>query len=143
MAANRKIFLRPSEAMQYEEGRAGAAGLMPGMNVVQNSAGEWVAGAGPSLHILREDTLQGRTVDDPYEDEDVLFMGTPKPGDRINGLLLNGENVVIGDKVFYAASGKLEKVAAEVNDGSWFTVREALDLSGVGGTDQLVAVEKD
>jgi hypothetical protein len=41
------------------------------------------------FYVLREDYLQGKTVDDAYAAGDRCFLYVPKPGDELNLLLLN------------------------------------------------------
>jgi hypothetical protein len=125
MAANRKILLRPSEAGHYEEKRAGAAGI-----IVPSADG---------YAIVREDTYQGRTVDDAYADEDVVFLYHAVKGDRANLLLTDGQTITIGEKVAFAASGKL--VAATTETDVW-VAEEELDLSSVEVGDGLLACRK-
>jgi len=52
-----------------------------------------------NLQIAKEDGLQGKTVDDAYALDDILFFVSPKSGDHINALVKSGEDIDIGDKL--------------------------------------------
>lgn len=135
MSAHRVIFLRPSETMDYEEGRVGAGGtLYPGMNAKLQSDGTYLPGAGPAIRLVREDTLQGGTVDTPKLEDDVVFMGSPVPGNRVNVMVAADQVVAIGDRLLAGADGMFT-----VNVAGELKAVEAIDLTGE--EDSLVAAE--
>lgn len=91
-----------------------------------------------------EDALQGKTVNDDYATATLVTYGLAEPGAEVQAILKAGENVAIGAKLVSAGNGKL---IAEGSVSSGVTVKqiiaiaqEALDLSGSGDVDTLLAV---
>jgi hypothetical protein len=73
--------------------------------------------------VVREDALQGKTVDDTFAVGDLIFLFIPKKGDVIQVRVLTGETIAIGGGLSANAAGKW--VAATVNSAV-----EALEASG-------------
>jgi hypothetical protein len=57
------------------------------------------------ISIVKEDALQGKTVDNAYAAGETGFYYTPLPGDHINILIKSGEAVALGDVFVIEAGG--------------------------------------
>jgi len=100
---------------KYEEGPLTTAGS-PGMNVVMTAAVEnlmrdsYAAGIPLStanhLKVLREDQLQGRSIDTAYSIGDNCFIYCAVPGDVILALVKTGETVTKAAGLSPDATGK-------------------------------------
>jgi len=112
----RKIILSSLYARR-EEGVAGAA-IRPGSlvsitgetnkrkDVVVHATAK---GFAPAL-FASHDEYQGKTIDNAYAQGDVVFMIHALPGDEINALLKDNENIAFGDFLESAgALGELQK----------------------------------
>jgi hypothetical protein len=134
-----KIVLK-GDYGQYEEGILATGAALPGMNVVRTTAAEAqkrgtyapgatlaggtaAGGAATPIKVVREDALQGKTVDDTFAVGDLIFLFIPKKGDVIQVRVLTGETIAIGGGLSANAAGKW--VAATVNSAV-----EALEASG-------------
>lgn len=105
----------------HDEGVCGSA-ILPGEAVRLAADGEYDpetlaadAAAGRGLAIATEAALnEGKTIDDAYAADDVLFFYIPLPGDHIHALVKSGEDINVGDflDVEGAGSGKFISVAA-------------------------------
>lgn len=94
---------------------------------VQSAQAEALKG---SLFIAKEDALQGKTVDDAYVQNDILFYYIPVPGDHVNALVKSGEDIDLrdllvveggGSGLFVEAAGtetKYQLQALEDSDGA-------------------------
>lgn len=78
----------------------------PGMAVTMAADGDWdpcvpaqAAALKGGLVVLKEDALQGKTIDDAYAVDDVCFLYQVEPGDEINLLVKSGEDIDVGDKL--------------------------------------------
>jgi hypothetical protein len=90
-----------------------------------------------------EDELQGNGVDDAYSAADQVQVIYPRPGDQVNAVLADGQNIAIGDKLVSAGDGTLTKYTADTGSsaGELYdqpnsiigVAMEALDLSGSSG----------
>lgn len=74
--------------------------------------------------ILKEDALQGNTVDDAYSADDLAFVAIIPPGCRFYGMVASGETIVIGDKLESAGDGTFQKLTTGV------PIAVALEASG-------------
>lgn len=142
------IVLKSSGGI-HEEGPLATAAALPGMNLVLTTAadsfrrqtytpgatpvGGTAAGAAtPMIKIVKEDALQGKTVNDTYNIGDNVFWFQPRPGDIIQVLVASGQTVVKGNGGAAIASGKW-------NVATIGTVVEFLEAStGALGADTLV-----
>lgn len=138
MAANRTILLRCSESGLFDEKRTGAAGIKPGMNVILQADNTVVVGVAAlkGFRIVRENALQGGTVDDAYASGDVCFLYLPVSGDRLNLLLKTGQNIARGAGVKFDASGQL---IADAGAGTEFIAEESVNATAAAA---LIAVRK-
>ena len=107
----------------HEEGKAAAAGILPGMVVERQSTGEMdynqpqdakAEALKVSPVIVKEDPYQGHLITTAYANGARLFLYHPENGDRLHMLVKSGENVEIGDRfvVEGGGSGLLVEVAA-------------------------------
>jgi hypothetical protein len=90
------------------------------------------------------DALQGRIKTTAYAAAELVAMNIELPGNKCQAFLKAGENVSIGDELISAGDGTL---IANGSESSGVTVAdviaiadEALDLSGSGAVDTLMAV---
>lgn len=109
---------------EHEEGILDGAAY-PGMNVVMTqdprdmerdtftAGGTDYVGTGTGdtttkapIKVLKEDALQGKTIDDAYADGDVAFIHIAKPGDVLQVLVTSGQSVVKGDGLTAQSTGK-------------------------------------
>lgn len=138
LSGNNKIVLK-GDFGQYEEGPLAAA-ASPGMNVVMTVAvrtqerdtwtpgatrvgGTAAGGAASPVTVVREDGLQGRTVNDAYALGENVFLYKPKKGDVCQVLVKAAEDVDKGEGLSAGADGMW--VAATAN-----SVCEAIEDSG-------------
>jgi len=137
---------------QNIEGPLGAA-AMPGMNMVMSGISAtqkrdtWLPGATnqvgtgtsdvPSkavVRVLKEDALQGKTVEDAYAQGDNGFIHAALPGEHLQVLVAAGQTVIKGQALSAIASGKWN---VDVLQGSV----EALEQSsGALAVDTLIPV---
>jgi hypothetical protein len=140
MAANRTILLRTSESGLFDEKVAGTTGIKPGMNVALQSDNtvDPGAAAGGVHRIARESVYAGGTVDTEYANGDTVFLYQPVPGDRLNLLLTDEQNITRGGGLKFAATGKL---VTDGGTGTEYEAEETLNLTGAAG-DALIACRK-
>lgn len=95
--------------------------------------------------VALEDELQGGGIDDDYDANSVVRVWHPKPGDQFYGLLADGEDVDIGDKLASNGDGYLKKMDGDSVEGEICGVaREARDRttsSGGGDAEERIIVE--
>jgi hypothetical protein len=124
ITAHNRIVLKASYSeggSQHEEGILAAAGS-PGMNVVMTSATERMkvhtitpgptavaaagsgAAAGP-VKLLKEDVLNGRTVDTAYAVGEQVPYHNCQPGDIVQVRVQSGQTVVKGNGASAVATG--------------------------------------
>lgn len=145
ISGKNKIVLKASfseGATESEEGILSGGPASPGMNVVLQTAaavqnrdtyapgatrvGGTAAGAAVSpVKVLKEDSLQGKTVSDAYATGDNLFIHQSKTNDVVQVLVASGQTILKGDGAFAIASGKWNGATATIN-----AVGEFLEASG-------------
>lgn len=148
-AGYQKICLKVSFGSATEDEGIASGAVSPGMNVNRTSASEsmgrhtFAAGASPvggtgigavagPVYIVKEDALQGKTIDDAYANGDNLFIHKCIPGDHILVLVAAGQNVGKNDFGQAIASGLWTRQGTNVNATVQF-------LEGSGG---LLATNK-
>ena len=96
-----QILLR-GDAENYEEGVLDTV-ASPGMALELQSDGKYdqvqstsAEAAKARVRLLREDRLQGKTVDDAYAIGDVAQMYPLRRGDRVQVLVKSGQTVAVG-----------------------------------------------
>ena len=100
-----------SDHGHHDEGIADSA-ISPGMAIelaadgkydqVQSALAEAMKREFP---IAKEDSLQGKTIDDAYAQGDRVFFWIPLPGDRANLLVKAGQNITVNDVLVVEAGG--------------------------------------
>ncbi len=105
MAVNRTIVLQGNSYGHHDEGVLDTVAT-PGMHIQVASDGKYDLSPATAaelvksaIKIVKEDALQGKTVDDAYAIGDRVFFYTPLPGDMIHCRIKTGIDLVIGDKV--------------------------------------------
>lgn len=92
------------------------AGIYPGHLVELMSTGKVRMHATEDGNVLpmfaTEDDLQGKGINDAYVADDQVQVWIPTRGDIVNAVLLDGENVAIGDFLTSAGAGELKKFDA-------------------------------
>lgn len=121
----------------HEEGKATAAGIIPGMVVERQSTGEQdynqpqaaqAAAIKQSPIVVKEDAYQGRLMTTAHLLNDRLFLYHPEAGDRLHMLVKSGEDIDVGDKLVVEGGGSgLLVEAAGTESGFHF---EAVEDSG-------------
>ena len=121
------------------EGECGAA-ASPGMAVELQADGFYdpvvsaqAAALKKSLVIVREDALQGKTVDETagaYAVGDPMQLYVPQSGDEILVLLKDGETIAVGDDIVLEGASGLFVEAAGTEAKFSAVALEALSPSG-------------
>lgn len=127
ISGNKKIVLKAGYtegAAEHEEGILVTAAY-PGQNVQMGvtaqvfQRSQWDVGntdnvgTGTSttttknpVRVLKEDSLQGKTIFDQYSAGANCFVHIAKPGDVIQVLVVTGQTINIGDGLSAASTGK-------------------------------------
>jgi len=89
------------------------AAITPGMLLELTSAGKVQAHSSAGQNLLHmfacEDELQGKSIDDNYAADDKVQVWVPGRGDQVDAILVDGQNVAIGDFLESNGDGKLKK----------------------------------
>ena len=98
-----------------ERNSAAATAIKPGTMMQRNAADAFipfptVGGVGVN-YVAREDSLQGKTIDDAYAAGNPVFAAVPVPGAVAQVLLTFGVAYAIGDILIHAGDGSLKKTA--------------------------------
>lgn len=100
------------------EGIEAAAAITPGMLLELTSAGKVqahsAAGQNALIMFACEDENQGKSIDDNYTAADKVKVWIPGRGDLVEAILVDGQNVAIGDFLESNGDGKLKKHVADV-----------------------------
>lgn len=123
---------------RQEEGNAGEAGILPGMLVMLNTAGNIVShdeeGGWAECAFAVEDALRGRTISDAYIINNILTYLLPVKGAEVYALLRDGQDISIGEKLISNGDGTLvsydDSSSAVVLPIPLVVAMQALDLSG-------------
>jgi hypothetical protein len=125
--------------------RLANAAITPGMLIELMSTNKVrahaTAGGTAERTFAIENENAGEDLDTAYAAGDVCLFGTFKPGDEVNALLANGEDIDIGDKLESNGDGYLREVDADASVGAvavgsvLAVALEALDMSGSSGVD--------
>lgn len=126
----------------HDEGEADAT-IYPGEAIRMAADGKYdpetltaAVAAGKGMKIAKEDSLQGKTVDDYYSDGDIVSFYTPIPGDHIQVLVKAGEDIDVGDNLAVEGSGSGKFI--EVSSSS--TAEYKLPLTSARKHDDLSAL---
>lgn len=130
----KRIGLRVSQGTMYDEAKA--TGIVKPGHLCQpgaaNADGDEtitfhsVEGGRGALFVAHEDAYQGKTINDAYAVDDIVFHTKAIPGDRYFLLLAAGEDASDGDVLSSNGNGEL-KVAAE-GEEVIAIAREDMDL---------------
>lgn len=106
---------------QFREGKASGA-ITPGHLIEKTSAAidtvqihSSAGGAAPERAFAHEDDLQGNDIDDAYSTGNIVLYGIYRPGDEVNAILANGENVTKGDNLESNGDGTLRAVDTDTS----------------------------
>jgi hypothetical protein len=142
MSDRNMILVKGADELTREEGRAAAA-INPGYLITFNGDQELIphATAGVDCEMVAlEDALQGKTVDDAYADDDLVFYHIAHPGDVLQLVLQAGENADEDDYLTSNGDGTVQ-VTAGAESTRWRAM-EALDLSGGGAVDTFIRARR-
>ncbi|MCK5603061.1 hypothetical protein KAR91_14350 [Candidatus Pacearchaeota archaeon] len=129
--ADKTISLKRRGNAFIEEYNAATATIVPGMRVQLTSDDEVTdvltdKALTPAWHAL-EDIHQGKDIDEVYASGSLVRVDKAAPGERINGIVLDGETIVIGDFLQQTTAGKYVKVTDGV---ALMMARAAVSPSG-------------
>lgn len=128
----------------YQELLAGASAIKPGMLVMLNSSNKVVihatSGGDTETLVVREDSLQGLTVDDAYTADTPCFVYTPQPGSIIQFRVAGSVSYDEGDLLISGGNGTLIKTTGSPAK-VFGRVHEAVDYSANGGAVSLCKVK--
>jgi hypothetical protein len=113
MSANR---IHVKGECRYEEAKAGAASIKPGMLARLDSAGELVVAGGTegdfaAREVVLENALVGGLVSTVYDNDTQIPYGVFAPGSEAYMLIKSGQNVAKGDRLIAAGDGHLMREA--------------------------------
>lgn len=118
----------------------------PGMHVTLQSSGNYARSPettaelvkyGSSL-VVKEDALQGKTVNDSYNNGDRVFMYVPVAGDVLNLLIKSGQNISVGDNIIAEGGGSGLFIKSDGTHAA-YKFRALESSGGVLGADTLLA----
>lgn len=144
MASN-TIVLKGDLGRRHEEGVA-LGTIKPGMLIEMVAAGTYQAHstAGSTIGnrkrtlVAKEDSLQGRTIDDNYTAGEVVFIHHCSPTDKLQLIVAAGAAAIVkGDRLTSAGDGTVKKATA--TEIPYFEADEALDNSGGGAAVRISA----
>jgi hypothetical protein len=137
MAAPRTIVLQGELSHVHEERVAGAAGIVPGDCLEYTADNEAVIqatdGADAPVLVAKEDDLQGKTIDDAYADEDIVFVHRAQKGDKLYLRLAASQTITIGSLLQFNGAGKVKALGT---GKAKFQAAEAV-TTGVGETARI------
>lgn len=141
MASN-TIMIRGAENARRLE-RVAAAAITPGQLLELTSADKvqrHSTGGGRHFRLVAvEDELQGKEISEDYAADARVQFNVVQPGDEINALIADGEDIAIGDQLESNGDGDLRECSGDSGqsaEDSFFGVAlEAIDLSDSSGAD--------
>lgn len=141
MASRNTILLIGDLGETHDERRAAAGtAIKPGHLITKTAADEVTqtvtAGASIEVIVAKEDSYQGKTVDDAYAPGDPVFFHQCVPGNKIQVILKAGENVSPADYLTPNGDGRVKKATG--TDARLLKPAEVLDLSGGGAVDTFL-----
>lgn len=135
---NAKTIVLKGQGTRKE--RIAVAAITPGHLVEITSANKVqvhsTAGGLAQKAFAVEDDLQGNTIADAYAASAMVQYNVMLPGDEVNAIIADGENIAIGDKLVSAGDGTLKEQTSETTDESVVAIAvEACDMSGSSAAD--------
>src|SRR4051794_4005646 len=95
------IVLKGNAKGHHEEGVLSTT-ISPGMHCTLGTNGQYAKSPETSaelvkkgVFIVKEDQLQGKTINDAYAVGDLVFLYKPISGDHLNLLIKSGQNLVV------------------------------------------------
>jgi hypothetical protein len=144
---NNTIVLKGNLGTYHDEGRVDSASILPGYLIRRTAtgtvephgtAGGGAGAGGTVILVAKEDSLQGRTIDDAYADDELVLIHKAQKGDVLQMVLQDGQNATAGGPLTSNGDGTL-KVAAGA-DEIMFRALESLNLTAAGA-DEFIKVE--
>lgn len=117
------------------------AAITPGHLLERTATGVKVhatAGGRAQRIFAVEDDHQGNEINDDYTAANRVFFKNFLPGDVVNTLIADGENIAIGDWLVSNGDGNLKEASADsaaLEEDEVAVALEALDLSDSSGAD--------
>jgi hypothetical protein len=131
------ILLRGDLGDIYDEGRCAATDVLPGMLINFDSSGEIIphgTAVGNSIKAVAiEDALQGKTIDDAYEEDDLVRYHVCQRGEIIYFRLADAQTIAVNDALVSNGDGYLKEVVAATTDDIVAFAVEAVTTSGATG----------
>jgi len=119
-----------------------AATIEPGMLLELTSADKVqahsVSGGTAERAFAVEDALQGKSIEDDYDADDIVSYNLVMPGSVVFAILKKGENVDVGDFLSSDGAGRLIEYTA--GSERLAVAIEAKDLSGETAVDTRIPV---
>jgi hypothetical protein len=144
--SHRTIVTRGMAKGHHDEGILGTVAI-PGMHVTLQADGEYDKSPETAAElvktqvlIVKEDQLQGKTINDAYAVGDLAFLYTPIPGDHINALIKTGANIAVGDKITPEGGGSGLFIEAAGTEAQ-YRAKARESSSGVLAADTHLIVE--
>jgi hypothetical protein len=145
-AVERTIVTRGKNYGHHDEGILSAI-AKPGMHIAMGSNGQFAPSAATSAElvkkrpkIVKEDSYQGKTVNDAYASGDPCFYYEPLPGDVCIVLAKTGENWAVGDDVVMEGGGSGLWIKAAGTE-SRYTAQVLESTGGALGAAALIKVK--
>jgi len=142
MSDHQKIKLKGRGHHLFSQNEVADAALFPGMAVEKLANGNYGQPVSTQLeliksdtiYIVEEDSLQGRTVLDAWDEDSVISLYIPEVGDECLVLLKDGEVITVGEKVMIEGGGSGLFIAAAGTESKYhFEAKEALSPDGENG----------
>lgn len=139
MASNKTIHIEGNgRRLEFD---AGEAGIYPGYLLeLSSTAGDVLLNNGASIAVPRlyavEDDLQGNDIDDVYASGERVQLVAALPGDFINAVLADGENVAVGAELESNGAGQLQ-ANTSAGEAVCAIAMEALNLTASADGDVL------
>ncbi len=113
----RRVITLLGQPIVTEDGVAGEA-ITPGMLVEgQTTIMKHSGGTVKSTRFALEREEMGKDIDTDYAVDDVVKVGTFKPGERVNALVASGVNVAADVELESAGDGTLQALTTGVAIG--------------------------
>lgn len=147
MALDNSIILKSYSNNRFE--KDAAAAITPGMLVEPTTTDKiqkHSTSEGNAIPMFAlEDELQGNGIDDVYATNDKVQIFIAQTGDEVQAILVDGENVAIGDFLASNGAGYLLKHVADDSGGIQVNgivaqALEAIDLSDSSGGESSGAI---
>lgn len=146
VSVERTIHTRGKSKAHWDEGVLDTA-ASPGMHIAMAADGKYDPSPAATAElakvrpkVVREDSYQGKTVNDAYIIGDRVFYFTPMPGDHCLLLIKSGQNIVVGDTIIAEGGGTGLWIEAAGTEAAYHF--QALDSSaGVLGANGLIKCE--